>query len=243
MITEVSLKNTNQNILFCVNNFTKYRKRHALEYLSRLWCKSTARGFEPLRAEPNGFRVHLLNHSDTLSYHNLKSVRTTRISATIGAGLLCACRSRRWSPKSNRSPKARVALRQTIQRRLAWPLLKDDTHTSRSLIDFFVGKASSNMFISRRSGAVCVCMCVLAVASRFMMDYKWVHSSVARRLTADQQVPGSNPGLHSCPGHGRLLFLSTPVSWPCMCSNVVSRPSIALRVNYFAVLIFGLQHD
>ena len=29
--------------------------------------KTTARGFEPLRAEPNGFRVHLLNRSDTLS--------------------------------------------------------------------------------------------------------------------------------------------------------------------------------
>ena len=29
--------------------------------------RTTARGFEPLRAEPNGFRVHLLNHSDTLS--------------------------------------------------------------------------------------------------------------------------------------------------------------------------------
>ena len=29
--------------------------------------KATARGFEPLRAEPNGFRVHLLNRSDTLS--------------------------------------------------------------------------------------------------------------------------------------------------------------------------------
>ena len=29
-------------------------------------CKATARGFEPLRAEPNGFRVHLLSRSDTL---------------------------------------------------------------------------------------------------------------------------------------------------------------------------------
>ena len=26
-------------------------------------------GFEPLRAEPNGFRVHLLSRSDTLSWH------------------------------------------------------------------------------------------------------------------------------------------------------------------------------
>ena len=29
--------------------------------------KPTARGFEPLRAEPNGFLVHHLNHSVTLS--------------------------------------------------------------------------------------------------------------------------------------------------------------------------------
>ena len=28
---------------------------------------TTARGFEPLRAEPNGFLVHHLNHSVTLS--------------------------------------------------------------------------------------------------------------------------------------------------------------------------------
>ena len=32
-----------------------------------LWQKTTPRGFEPLRAEPNGFRVHLLNHSGTVS--------------------------------------------------------------------------------------------------------------------------------------------------------------------------------
>ena len=30
--------------------------------------KATTKGFEPSRAEPNGFRVHLLNHSDTLSW-------------------------------------------------------------------------------------------------------------------------------------------------------------------------------
>ena len=30
-------------------------------------CETTPRGFEPLRAEPNGFRVHFLNRSDTLS--------------------------------------------------------------------------------------------------------------------------------------------------------------------------------
>ena len=29
---------------------------------------TTAAGFEPARAEPNGFRVRLLNHSDTLSF-------------------------------------------------------------------------------------------------------------------------------------------------------------------------------
>ena len=34
-----------------------------------LW-KATARGFEPLRAEPNGFQVHLFNRSDTVSTRN-----------------------------------------------------------------------------------------------------------------------------------------------------------------------------
>ena len=30
--------------------------------------KTTPRGFEPLRAEPSRFRVHLLSHSDTVSH-------------------------------------------------------------------------------------------------------------------------------------------------------------------------------
>ena len=34
----------------------------------RLNRNTTPRGFEPLRAEPNGFQVHLLNRSDTLSW-------------------------------------------------------------------------------------------------------------------------------------------------------------------------------
>ena len=32
---------------------------------------TTAKGFEPSRAEPKGFRVHLLNHSDTLSWKKI----------------------------------------------------------------------------------------------------------------------------------------------------------------------------
>ena len=35
--------------------------------------RPTARGFEPLRAEPNGFLVHHLNHSVTLSLRRLRS--------------------------------------------------------------------------------------------------------------------------------------------------------------------------
>ena len=34
---------------------------------SKCGNKTTPRGFEPLRAEPNGFRVHLLSRSDTVS--------------------------------------------------------------------------------------------------------------------------------------------------------------------------------
>ena len=36
--------------------------------------KTTPKGFEPSRAEPNGFLVHLLNHSDTVSLAKCKKL-------------------------------------------------------------------------------------------------------------------------------------------------------------------------
>ena len=38
--------------------------------MTEIKMRTTARGFEPLRAEPNGFLVHHLNHSVTLSCQN-----------------------------------------------------------------------------------------------------------------------------------------------------------------------------
>ena len=39
----------------------------ATRFALSLRDNTTPRGFEPLRAEPNGFRVHLLSRSDTVS--------------------------------------------------------------------------------------------------------------------------------------------------------------------------------
>ena len=36
-------------------------------------------GFEPVRAEPNGFRVHRLNHSATTAYVPTRECRTAKI--------------------------------------------------------------------------------------------------------------------------------------------------------------------
>ena len=46
-------------------------------------AQTTLRGFEPLRAEPNGFLVHLLNHSDTVSCHELKNVASLQTGVEI----------------------------------------------------------------------------------------------------------------------------------------------------------------
>ena len=50
--------------------------------------KTTPRGFEPLRAEPNGFLVHLLDRSDTVSPPTLArpepSLRAGRLAGTAG---------------------------------------------------------------------------------------------------------------------------------------------------------------
>ena len=48
----------------------------------RRLTEATPRGFKPLRAEPNGFRVHLLNRSDTVSLVWARAAR-----CTLGPGL------------------------------------------------------------------------------------------------------------------------------------------------------------
>ena len=45
----------------------------------RAVSKPTPRGFEPLRAEPNGFRVHLLSHSDTVSMGRTQKSRSMQM--------------------------------------------------------------------------------------------------------------------------------------------------------------------
>ena len=51
--------------------------------------EATARGFEPLRAEPNGFPVHHLNHSFTLSgAESLACLHVCSCGLWLGKGLL-----------------------------------------------------------------------------------------------------------------------------------------------------------
>ena len=57
--------------------------------------KPTPRGFEPLRAEPNGFRVHLLNRSDTVSWQQSPGMHAkpckTHIARNSATVILCGC--------------------------------------------------------------------------------------------------------------------------------------------------------
>ena len=52
---------------------------------------TTPRGFEPLRAEPNGFLVHLLNHSDTVSCTYIASTTTHRNVFFFGSFMCGDC--------------------------------------------------------------------------------------------------------------------------------------------------------
>ena len=51
--------------------------------------KATARGLEPLRAEPNGFLVHHLSHSVTLSCGMLRSTGLVPHARLLGDALAC----------------------------------------------------------------------------------------------------------------------------------------------------------
>ena len=57
--------------------------------------QATPRGFEPLRAEPNGFRVHLLHCSGAMSWqqsHGMHAKRCkTHIARNSATVILCGC--------------------------------------------------------------------------------------------------------------------------------------------------------
>ena len=55
---------------------------------------TTPRGFEPLRAEPNGFLVNLLGRSDTVSVHGISEPTANQSDARLGRWT--RCRSVQW---------------------------------------------------------------------------------------------------------------------------------------------------
>ena len=114
----------------------------------------TARGFEPLRAEPNGFLVHHLSHSVTLS--------------------MLSCKT------------GRLAERASHPSRIPYPSTSSSiAHSEGSRPSGWTGHcwlAQGHTF----SGDL------VLVTEGFQTGYiaQWLE-----RLTADQQVPGSNPGV------------------------------------------------
>ena len=66
--------------------------------------QATPRGFEPLRAEPNGFLVHLLSRSDTVSLTRERSPCNIRASARMVAARRPE-RLRRWTRTSSGSAR------------------------------------------------------------------------------------------------------------------------------------------
>ena len=56
------------------------------------YWNTTPRGFEPLRAEPNGFRVHPLNRSGTVSYICTPPLAFFQKSNVLLHGHGCICR-------------------------------------------------------------------------------------------------------------------------------------------------------
>ena len=75
--------------------------------------KATPRGFEPLRAEPNGFLVHRLNHSATVSWRfgKCNAAVVGNNIVVFSDNLVPAARSapaaRRPPPAARRSPPVR----------------------------------------------------------------------------------------------------------------------------------------
>ena len=107
--------------------------------------QSTLEGFDPIRAEPNGFPFHFLSHTDNVSYYEMPCVaaratlhgwrhRDPAFTFRHQAVPWKFCRILHWHGWQHTAPLRGSSVKiGTIQRRLAWPLRKDDTHKSRSV--------------------------------------------------------------------------------------------------------------
>ena len=63
--------------------------------------KTTPKGFEPSRAEPSGFLVHLLNHSDTVSRKASSGpnwiIAITELQTNVNLTKITPCRTRTYN--------------------------------------------------------------------------------------------------------------------------------------------------
>jgi hypothetical protein len=72
---EADLKNVHVDASWSVKSLASVRFASAAT--SAMLKLNDSKGFEPLRAEPNGFLVHHLNHSVTLSLVSIRKRRMT----------------------------------------------------------------------------------------------------------------------------------------------------------------------
>ena len=77
-------------------------------------CNATPKGFEPLRAEPNGFLVHLLSHSDTASCVPIKTTGCTGVIAPAREGSEASARA--TAPRCLRRQAAPAPTRRQVRR-------------------------------------------------------------------------------------------------------------------------------
>ena len=109
-----------------------------------LRMQTTPRGFEPLRAEPNGFRVHLLSRSDTVSC----ATRSWRLPSNINCWRTCR------QDVSTSEGDAQCLKTQPVK---TWSLRDVTLSNSSRTLSHSYSRASSwfSMSIQR----VCLCVC------------------------------------------------------------------------------------
>ena len=91
----------------------------------------TARGFEPLRAEPNGFLVHHLSHSVTLSWtwmDDLPAGLSATANVATQGSMGGASRQSLWPLSSCRTPPTQGHQQGAAAADDTWPLVTACTH-------------------------------------------------------------------------------------------------------------------
>ena len=193
-------------------------------------CKATPKGFEPLRAEPSGFLVHLLSHSDKVSCCHRAWFAISRARDFSPPCLRQPPALKATAPRARRANHYFMRAKATQQTRCDWHgklvlpdgeglLPKEEIAGSSPASSICQAPASLHVHAENAAAAGVMCRSCqpASIEGRMLTQghgWQWAVMGVEPRTSrALSEIHIVRPNSQNLP---RLVFFKTDMSWFCI---------------------------